>query len=288
MAPVRARLFELLPDPRLELLENTRFNPGETRNDQVLRARARRRVRSLRQRCLRLGPSRALLDGGRRAPASQLRRPLAPRRAPQPRAASRRGRSTVRDRLGRGEGGRQGCRPRTPGLARRPCPDRGARWPRMSGAPITLLWLSTCSSHATSSPRRASRPTPQPRTVRFDALPPGWLGLDIGPDAAEEFAAAIDSGGNGVLERADGRLRVAPLRRRHLRDRSSGRALHRLQRRRGRRFGQGRARGGRCRRDFVDLDRGRRVRSRIPRGQGAAGRGGAPGGLIPRRALISC
>src|SRR6266700_1399517 len=31
--PVRARLRELLPDERIELLENTRFNPGETKND---------------------------------------------------------------------------------------------------------------------------------------------------------------------------------------------------------------------------------------------------------------
>ena len=31
--PVRARLRELLPDERIEVLENTRFNSGETRND---------------------------------------------------------------------------------------------------------------------------------------------------------------------------------------------------------------------------------------------------------------
>jgi phosphoglycerate kinase len=31
--PVRARLGELLPDGRIEVLENTRFNPGETKND---------------------------------------------------------------------------------------------------------------------------------------------------------------------------------------------------------------------------------------------------------------
>ena len=33
MAPVAARLAELLPDDRIEVLENTRFNPGETTND---------------------------------------------------------------------------------------------------------------------------------------------------------------------------------------------------------------------------------------------------------------
>jgi 3-phosphoglycerate kinase len=31
--PVRARLRQLLPDDRIEVLENTRFNPGETKND---------------------------------------------------------------------------------------------------------------------------------------------------------------------------------------------------------------------------------------------------------------
>lgn len=33
MAPVRARVRELLDDDRLDVLENTRFNPGETKND---------------------------------------------------------------------------------------------------------------------------------------------------------------------------------------------------------------------------------------------------------------
>jgi phosphoglycerate kinase len=34
MAPVERRLRELLPDERIHLLENTRFNPGETKNDE--------------------------------------------------------------------------------------------------------------------------------------------------------------------------------------------------------------------------------------------------------------
>jgi phosphoglycerate kinase len=33
MAPVERRLRELLPDERLQVLENTRFHPGETKND---------------------------------------------------------------------------------------------------------------------------------------------------------------------------------------------------------------------------------------------------------------
>ena len=35
MRPVEARLRELLPDERLRVLENTRFNPGETKNDEA-------------------------------------------------------------------------------------------------------------------------------------------------------------------------------------------------------------------------------------------------------------
>src|SRR6201993_5574483 len=34
MAPVAARLRELLPDQRIHVLENTRFDPGETSNDE--------------------------------------------------------------------------------------------------------------------------------------------------------------------------------------------------------------------------------------------------------------
>jgi phosphoglycerate kinase len=34
MEPVRRRLAELLPDARITVLENTRFNPGETKNDE--------------------------------------------------------------------------------------------------------------------------------------------------------------------------------------------------------------------------------------------------------------
>jgi phosphoglycerate kinase len=34
MSPVEERLQELLPDDRIRVLENTRFNPGETKNDQ--------------------------------------------------------------------------------------------------------------------------------------------------------------------------------------------------------------------------------------------------------------
>jgi phosphoglycerate kinase len=39
MGPVEERLHELLPDERIEVLENTRFDPGETKNDPELARR---------------------------------------------------------------------------------------------------------------------------------------------------------------------------------------------------------------------------------------------------------
>ena len=47
------------------------------------------------------------------------------------------------------------------------------------------------------------------KVVPYDELPEGWLGLDIGPETRERFAAAIAHGEDDLLERADGRLRVA-------------------------------------------------------------------------------
>ena len=86
MAPVRERVAELVGDDRVTVLENTRFDPGETKNDE--------------------GFARELADGcdlyvndafgsahrahssteARRAPAPGLRRAAAARRARAPRA----------------------------------------------------------------------------------------------------------------------------------------------------------------------------------------------------------
>ena len=41
MAPVQQRLGELLPDDRIDVLENTRFDPRETKNDESYAQRAR-------------------------------------------------------------------------------------------------------------------------------------------------------------------------------------------------------------------------------------------------------
>ena len=50
------------------------------------------------------------------------------------------------------------------------------------------------------------------RVTPFDALPDGWLGLDIGPDSRGDFARRIARREDGVLERPHGCLRVGAVR----------------------------------------------------------------------------
>ena len=110
MAPVRERLRELLPDERLDVLENTRFDPRETKNDPAF-------ARELAEGCdLYVNDAfgsahraHASTEGGR-APPARLRRPACSKRAGAPRQAARRRRAAVRARLRRREGGGQARR----------------------------------------------------------------------------------------------------------------------------------------------------------------------------------
>ena len=122
----------------------------------------------------------------------------------------------------------------------------------------------------------AFEPDAESKVVPADAVPEGWLGLDIGPETREGYAKRIAmaktvfwNGPMGVFEWprfAEGTQRGRARRRR------GGRAHGR----RRRRLGAG-GRGGRARRpDRLGLDRRRRV-ARAARGQGAARRGGDPG-----------
>ena len=61
----------------------------------------------------------------------------------------------------------------------------------------------------------AFEPDAETKVVPYDELPDGWLGLDIGPETQRDFAERIRAREDGVLERPDGRLRMAALRRRH-------------------------------------------------------------------------
>ncbi len=60
---------------------------------------------------------------------------------------------------------------------------------------------------------------PQPRVVPAAGIPADSLGLDIGPDSAAAFAAALGRCAHRVLERPDGRVRGRCVRRRHPRGR---------------------------------------------------------------------
>ena len=218
MAPVRERLAELVGDDRVTVLENTRFNPGETKNDVGFAQRARRRLRPLRERRVRLGAPRALLDRGRRAPAARLRRAAAARRARAPRRAARRGRAAVRDRLGRREGRGQGRRAQEPRLARRPRADRredGRGRARREPVPVRRA-----AADATSSPPSRSPPTPRRRSRRTTTGPTAGSASTSARRHARSSPRRSPTREDGLLERPDGRLRVAALRRGHVRRRA--------------------------------------------------------------------
>ena len=266
--PVRAHLRELLPDERIEVLENTRFDPGETANDPGLRARARRRLRPLRQRRVRLRPPRARLDRGRRAPAAGVRGPAAAR------ASSRRsarllgeverpfvlvvGGAKVEDKLGVLEnlGGRadtvliggkmaEELRDENPLDVRRSCcrstSSRRRRSPRTPRR----------GSCRTTTSRRLARPRHRPR--------------DAGGVRAPQIRGAKTvfwNGPMGVFEWprfAEGTKAVA----------QAVADVRRLHGRRRRRLGAGGQRARARRPDLVGLDRRRRL-ARAARGQGAA------------------
>ena len=53
------------------------------------------------------------------------------------------------------------------------------------------------------------------RVVPADAIPDGWMGLDIGPRTAAAYAASAPPGADDFLERPDGRLRDGAVRGRH-------------------------------------------------------------------------
>ena len=109
----------------------------------------------------------------------------------------------------------------------------------------------------------------------FDALPDGWLGLDIGPKTCEDFARRIAGAKTVFWNGPMGVFEWPRFAAGHARRRAGGRRLRRLHRRRRRRLGARRARSRRRRPHLVDLDRRRRV-ARAARRQGAARSGSDP------------
>ena len=244
-----------LADGEVAVLENVRFNAGETSKDDgerggvrrpARRARRRVRLRRLRRRAPQAG------QRVRRRAAAAARDGRAGRGRDRGAAAADRGaRAPVRRGPRRLEGLRQARRDRQPARQGRPAADRrrdGLHVPQgpgprgrhqpagggpgrhrargTSAAPRSPGSRSCCRPTSWSPPR--SPPTRRPTVVAADAIPADQIGLDIGPDSAKAFAAALAdartvfwNGPMGVFE-FDGVRRRHPGGRRRRSPRSTG------------------------------------------------------------------
>ena len=114
--------------------------------------------------------------------------------------------------------------------------------------------------------------------VAADAIPADRMGLDIGPQSAALFAAALADAKTVFWNGPDGRVRDGAVRRRHSGARAGPHRGQRADRRRRRRLGRGRPHVGLCRQRLrAHLDRGRREPG-VPGRQDPA-RPVRPGGL---------
>jgi phosphoglycerate kinase len=189
MAPVAARLAELLPEGRVRVLENTRFDPGETRNDPESARRlaegmdlyvndafgSAHRPHASTEGVARLLPAYAgllLLQE-----LEMLGRLLGDVERPFVLVA---GGAKVEDKLGvlvnlgqRADavlvGGKMAAE-----LASRS---------RLPGVDLTLPVDVVAAA--------AFEPDAEGRVTPFDGLPAGWLGLDVGPETRERFGRTI-------------------------------------------------------------------------------------------------
>jgi phosphoglycerate kinase len=216
MQPVRERLAELLPDERVTVLENTRFDPGETKNDAAFAQElaggcdlyvddafgSAHRAHSSTVGVARLLPAYAglllrdeLVHLGRLL--GDVERPFV--------IVS--GGAKVEDKLG-------------------VLQHLGARADEVliGGKMAEEIRTENPFSFATVLPSdvvaaAAFEPDAETQVTAYDALPEGWLGLDIGPRTREDFAGRIAAaktvfwnGPMGVFEWpsfADGTVAVA-------------------------------------------------------------------------------
>jgi len=188
MTPVARRLRELLPDDRLDVLENTRFDPGETTNDpefarkladdfelfvedafgSVHRAHASTvGVAELLPAYAGLLLERELEELGKLL--GEVERPFV--------LVS--GGAKVEDKLGvlRNLGGKADT-VLVGGKMAEELRD-GSPLGFEVELPVDVVAASEFAEHA------------ETKVVPYDELPEGWLGLDIGPETRERFAAAI-------------------------------------------------------------------------------------------------
>jgi phosphoglycerate kinase len=188
MAPVERRLRELLPDPRVRVLENTRFHPGETRNDEGYAREladgcdlyvndafgSAHRAHSSTEAVARLLPAYAgllLLEE-----LEHLGRLLGEVERPFVLVA---GGAKVEDKLGvlRHLGGRADSVLIGGKMAEELRDDNPLGFP--VELPRDVVAAAAFAADA------------ETRVVAYDAVPEGWLGLDIGPRTATRFADVL-------------------------------------------------------------------------------------------------
>ena len=273
MKPVEARLRELLPDERIRVLENTRFNPGETTNDPEFAREladdldlyvddafgSAHRAHASTVGVAQILPAYAglLLE----LELEQLGKLLGEVERPFVLIS---GGAKVDDKLGvlRNLGGRAD-EVLIGGKMAEQLRDENPLGFEVR-LPTDIVAASEFSEDA------------EAKVVPYDELPEGWLGLDIGPETRNGLRGQDRRGEDRLLERPDGRLRVAAFRRGDEGGRRGGRGGGRVHGRRRRRFDP-RADGDGARRPRrLGLD-GRRCRPRVPGRERIARRRGNPG-----------
>jgi len=188
MRPVEARLRELLPDERLRVLENTRFNPGETKNDESFAREladdcdlyvndafgSAHRAHASTVGVAKLLPAYAGLLLEREL--EELGKLLGDVERPFILIS---GGAKVEDKLGvlQNLGGRA---------------DEvliGGKMAEQIRESNPLGFQAQLPADVVAASEFAE--DAETKTVPFDALPEGWLGLDIGPETRERFAQSI-------------------------------------------------------------------------------------------------
>ncbi|HEU0336962.1 MAG TPA: phosphoglycerate kinase [Gaiellaceae bacterium] len=190
--PVAARLRELLADARVRVLENTRFDPGETKNDEGFARRladgidlyvndafgSAHRAHSSTEAVAHLLPAYAgllLL-----AELEHLGRLLGEVERPFVLVA---GGAKVEDKLGVLQ--HLGGRADTVLIGGKMAEElrEGSPLPFQAELPADVVAAGAFAEDA------------ETRVVAYDAVPDGWLGLDIGPETRERFGAALRDAG---------------------------------------------------------------------------------------------
>jgi phosphoglycerate kinase len=187
--PVRSRLRELVPDERLTVLENTRFHPGETKNDRAF-ARELAEGRDLfvedafgsvhRAHASTVGVAELLPAYAGLLVERELRELGKLLDNPEPPFVVVLGGAKVEDKIGvlRNLGGIADAVL----VGGKMAAELGEQAPR-EGVDLTLPVDVVA---AASFDKDADA-----RVVAADAVPQGWLGLDIGPKTSKAFGARI-------------------------------------------------------------------------------------------------